>query len=369
LTSRINDLAGACRDKPRRYHAAHLQRQEKRFGEQIMTELTRRHLFASAAGAAAATSLGSLAVGTPAHAAAPPAGKQVAGWYRYKVGDIEVTVVTDGANRFKPPENFVVNAKKEDVSAALRAAYFQDDMMLNPYTPIVVNTGGKLYVVDTGVGEAALTSSKGAVGQFQTNLAAAGIDAKNIDAVIITHFHGDHINGLLKADNSLAFPNAEILVPAAEQKYWMDDGEMSRAPAGRVEGHFKNVRRVFNPNVLKRVSPYEVGKEIAPGITTVATHGHSPGHNSLVLSSGTSKVFVQGDVTSVPYLFVRNPGWHVMFDQDAKMAEETRRKTYDMLVAEKMPVQGFHYPFPSLAYVEKTGSGYREVPVPWSPTI
>jgi glyoxylase-like metal-dependent hydrolase (beta-lactamase superfamily II) len=238
-----------------------------------------------------------------------------------------------------------------------------------PYNPIVVNTAGKLVLIDTGQGEAAYTNSKGQAGQFMTNLAAAGIDAKNIDAVIITHYHGDHVNGLLKADNSLAFPNAEVLVPAAEHQYWMDDGEMSRAPAGRMEGLFKNNRRVFNAEVLKRVKTYEAGKEVVPGLTAVATPGHSPGHSSLVMASGNSKVYVQADVTNVPYLFARNPGWHVVFDQDPKMAEETRRKVYDMLVAEKMMVQGFHYPFPALAYVEKNGHGYRETMVPWNPAI
>jgi glyoxylase-like metal-dependent hydrolase (beta-lactamase superfamily II) len=335
-----------------------------------MTELTRRHLFATAAGAAAATSLGPLALDMAAHAAAPPAGKQVAGWYRYKVGDIEVTVVTDGANRFKLPDNWVVNAKKEDVGAALRAAYVSnDDTVMVPYNPIVVNTSGKLVLIDTGQGEAAYNNSKGQAGQFLTNLAASGIDPKAIDAVVITHYHGDHVNGLLKADGSLTFPNAEVLVPAAEHKFWMDDGEMSRAPAGRMEGLFKNNRRVFNAEVQKRLKTYDAGKEVVPGLTSVATPGHTPGHSSLILASGGKSVYVQADVTNVPYLFARNPGWHVVFDQDAKMAEATRRKVYDMLAADKLPVQGFHYPFPSLAYVEKAGSGYREVPVPWSPTI
>jgi glyoxylase-like metal-dependent hydrolase (beta-lactamase superfamily II) len=131
---------------------------------------------------------------------------------------------------------------------------------------------------------------------------------------------------------------------------------------------FKNLRRVFD-SIGRKVTPYEPGKEIAPGITSVATPGHTPGHSAHILASGNSKVFVQGDVTHVPFLFVRNPGWHAFYDQDPAMAEATRRKVYDMLVAEKMPVQGFHYPFPSLAYVEKSGNGYREVPVPWNPTI
>ena len=177
------------------------------------------------------------------------------------------------------------------------------------------------------------------------------------------------MNGLLKADNTPAFPNAEILVPANEHKYWMDDGEMSRAPKGRIEGLFKNARRVFSGDVAKRVRTYEWDKDVVPGVTAVGTPGHSPGHTSFVVSSGSSKVFVQSDLTHVPYLFVRNPGWHAFYDQDAAMAEATRRRVYDMLAAEKMMVQGFHYPFPSHAYVEKSGNGYRETMVLWNPAI
>jgi glyoxylase-like metal-dependent hydrolase (beta-lactamase superfamily II) len=149
----------------------------------------------------------------------------------------------------------------------------------------------------------------------------------------------------------------------------MDDGLMSRAPKGRIEGVFRNVRRVMTPDVLKRLRTYEWDKEVIPGITAVGTPGHTPGHSSHVVSSGSAKIYVQGDVTHAPFLFVRNPGWHPYYDQDPVMAEATRRKVYDMLVAEKMVVQGFHYPFPSHAYVEKTDTGYREIPLPWNPTI
>jgi glyoxylase-like metal-dependent hydrolase (beta-lactamase superfamily II) len=331
-----------------------------------MTTLTRRGLLA---GAAAATAFAPLVNPMPARAAAPPAGTQAPGWYRYKVGSIEVTVATDGANKFKFADDHVTNKKRDEVNAALEAAYYEKDMMTTPYNPVVVNTGSKLVVIDTGTGEAAFARTKGVTGQFQSNLKAAGIDRDAVDTVIISHYHGDHINGLLKPDKSLAFPNAEILVPAAEHKFFMDDGEMSRAPKGRMETVFKNVREVMTGDVLKRVKPYEPGQEIVTGITAVATRGHSWGHSSHVVASGSSKVFVQGDVTHVPFLFVRNPDWHAFYDQDPAMAETTRRKVYDMLVAEKMLVQGFHYPFPSLAHVEKSGTGYREIPVPWSPTI
>ena len=331
-----------------------------------MTTFTRRDLLSAAAGAAAATSL---PFNQPVHAATPPAGKQTAGWYRYKIGSIEVTVATDGVNRFKMAEDHVTNIKKDVVNAALAEVFMEKDMMTTPYNPIAINTGSKLAIIDTGTGESNYKKSNGTAGQFVTNLAAAGIDRNAVDVVIISHYHGDHVNGLLMDDNSLTYPNAEILVPAREHQYWMDDGEMSRAPKGRIEGVFKNARRVFTPEALKRVRTYEGGKEVIPGVTAQGTPGHSPGHSSFVIASGSDSVYVQSDVTHVPFLFVRHPDWHVFYDQDAAMAEATRRKVYDMLAADKMRVQGFHYPFPSLAHVEKVGNGYREIPVIWNPNI
>ncbi len=332
-----------------------------------MTTLTRRSVMggAAAAGAALLTSAPSSSV----QAAAPLSGQQAPGWYRYKVGSFEVTVATDGVNRFKFPDGFVTNRSREQLNAALAASYGQPgpDMIAIPYCPCVVNTGSRLVVIDTGTGEANFKNSKGAAGQFQANLKASGIDRGQVDVVVISHIHGDHINGLLAPDNKPAFPNAEIMVPAPEWKFFIDDGEMSRQSSDRMKGVFANFRRVFDA-LGRKVTQYEAGKEVVSGITAVATHGHTPGHMSHIVASGNSKVYVQADVTNLP-IFVRNPDWHLMFDQDAQMAEATRRKVYDMLVAEKMMVQGFHYPFPGLAYIEKAGNGYREIPVPWSPVL
>lgn len=325
---------------------------------------SRRNVLAGAATLAATP----LLPNASADAAAPLADKQAPSFYRYKVGDIQVNVVSDGAVTNPLPDTLVVNVKKDDVNAVLEQAFMPKDKITNPFTPLAINTGGKLVIVDTGNGPGAFAASKGNVGQFASNLAAAGIDAKNVDMVVISHFHGDHINGLLTADNQPAFPNAEVLVSAAEWKYFMDDGEMSRANE-RIQTQFKNVRRVFEAGLNKKVTPYEWGKEVAPGLLATATVGHTPGHTSFVLSSGSDKVFIQSDVTGLPVLFAANPGWHSMFDQDAAMAETTRRKVYDMLAAEKMRVQGYHYPFPSNGYVRKEGDGYRLVVAPWSPVI
>jgi glyoxylase-like metal-dependent hydrolase (beta-lactamase superfamily II) len=333
----------------------------------LMTELSRRHVLTGAVAASAATALMPLAH-SPASAAAPLATTQAPGWYRYNVGSYQITAVTDGRTTFKFPDSFVLNAKRDQVNEALAAAYMEKDTMTIPYTPIVINTGSKLVVMDTGTGEANFDRSKGVGGQFHSNLKASGIDRNAVDLVVISHFHGDHINGLITPDGKPAFPNAEILVPAVEMKYFMDDGEMSRQTTDRMKGVFAGARTVFDA-LKRKVTPYEAGKDVAPGITSVATSGHTPGHVSYVVASGNAKVYVQADVTNHPALFARNPGWHAFFDQDPKMAEETRRKVYDMLVAEKMMVQGFHYPFPGVAYIEKAGSGYREIPVMWNGTL
>ena len=332
-----------------------------------MTELTRRSVIAGAA-VGAASAMSPIATSVPANAAAPAAGKQAAGWYRYKVGDFEVTVVTDGSRPTKLPDNFIRNAQRDAWSAGLAAVYMDKESPAFPFTPIVVNTGPKLVAIDTGLGVAAYEQSKGAIGQYQTNLAAAGIDPKSIDTVIISHFHGDHINGLLAAGNNPAFPNAEILVPEVEWKFWTDEGEASRASEG-LKGNFANAKRVFGA-LGNKVTPYQAGKEVAPGITAVATPGHTPGHTSFTISSGSASVMAQIDVTAGPaLLFVRNPDYQAFFDMDGPLAVQTRRKLYDQLAADKTMVQGFHLPFPSVGYMEKDGNGYRFVPSPWNPTI
>jgi glyoxylase-like metal-dependent hydrolase (beta-lactamase superfamily II) len=304
-----------------------------------------------------------------ADAATAVADKQAPSFYRYKVGDIVVTVVSDGKNVFPLTDGFIPNAKRDDINAALDKAFMPHDMVTIWFAPLVIQSGGKLIVIDTGTGPTAKAASKGANGLFVENMTAAGFDPQKVDMVVISHFHTDHVNGLLTADGKPAFPNAEVLVPATEWKFWTDDGEMSRAKGERMVGLFKSNRNVFETGLKKKVTPYEWNKEIAPGLTSVETIGHTPGHTSYVLSSGSGKVFIQSDVTNNPNLFAANPAWHATFDQDGDMAEKTRRRIYDMVVAEKLQVQGFHYPFPGLGNVVKDGDGYRVVPAPWNPVI
>jgi glyoxylase-like metal-dependent hydrolase (beta-lactamase superfamily II) len=328
-----------------------------------MSKMNRRTLLAGTAAAAGTAVLGPIAAVEPARASAPLAGKQAPGFYRYKLGSYEITTVTDGAITFPLGDTFVINAKKDEVNDALEAAFMPRDRMTIVFNPVVVNTGSKLILIDTGLGPKAPPNS--AAGQLMNNLAASGIDPKAIDTVVISHFHADHVNGLLTTDEKLAFPNAEVMVPAKEWAFWMDDGEMSRAPAGRMADLFKNNRRVFDA-LARKVTQYPWDKEVLPGITAVGTPGHTPGHTSYTIASGSDQVFVFSDVTNHPALFIRNPGWHAFFDQDADMAEATRRKVADRLAADKMLVQAFHFPFPSVSYIQKDGNGYRAIPIVWN---
>lgn len=324
-----------------------------------LNRLTRRHVFAGAAvtAAAALTPL----TGAPARAAAP-AGKGT-GIYRYKIGDYEIIQIMDGARTFPMPDAFVTNVSKDQAIQAAAAAYMPEGKVTIPFSPMLVNTGSKLVLIDTGNGLGAFAGSKGAVGQARGNMEAAGIDPKQIDIVLISHFHGDHIGGLKNADGSPAFPNAEIKVPAVEQAFWGDDANQSKAN-GFNKGQFAGVKKMMEG---VKVTPYDSGKEVAPGITSVFTPGHTPGHTSFVIASGAKKLLVQSDVTNIPSLFLRNPDWQVSFDNDGALAVQTRHKMYDMAAAEKMPVAGYHFPYPCIGHVEKNGAGYRLVPVAWDP--
>ena len=332
-----------------------------------MTDLKRRHLLAGAAavGAAAVTGLRPIAT----NASVPQSGAQAPGFYRYKVGSYECTSINDGARTFPMPDKFVVNVPKDEALAAADAAYMPKGMVTVPFNPQLINTGSKLVLIDAGNGVANLEPSKGAVGRTLQNLQAAGVDPKTIDIVLLSHLHPDHTNGIRLADGALAFPNAEIMVPVKDWEFWTSEDNAAKAESNAMmKNYFANVKKTF-AGLEAKVTKYEWGKEVAPGITSIATPGHTPGHTSFAVASGDSKVLIQSDVTNIPEFFLRNPDWYVAFDTDGPLAQQTRHKFYDMAAAEKATVIGFHFTFPSVGHVEKDGAKYRLIPSAWSPTI
>jgi glyoxylase-like metal-dependent hydrolase (beta-lactamase superfamily II) len=327
------------------------------FQEGEMITVDRRTLLAGAT----ALTAGALAhFPATARAAAPAAGKQAPGYYRYKLGDFEITAVTDGVWTPDVSANLVPNASLPDIQKTLTDQFQRTDKFAIPFTPMVVNTGSRLVLIDTG--SAGLFTPTAA--SFTDNFTAAGFDPKQIDIVVISHFHGDHINGLRTKSGELTFPNAEIKVPAAEWAHWMDDARMASTPEA-ARGNFNNSRRVFG-SIAKDVARFDAGKEIAPGITSVAAYGHTPGHTAFVISSGKETMMSIVDAVNNAYVFLRHPEWHLSFDTDKPMAVETRKKLLDQAVSDKMLVAGYHWPFPAVGHISKEGAGYRLNHIPWS---
>lgn len=318
-----------------------------------MTSLSRRGLLTGVTATAIAGGAGHSGVSL---AQLGPA--SVDGTHRFKVGGIEVTSILDGVRRVKLAASPTRSASLEQFQDALAADGLARDETASVFHPLLVRTGGRLVLIDTGNGPRSLSAGTGLTAR---RLAALGIDPKQVDTVIISHFHGDHIGGLVTADGAQAFPNAEIKVPLDEWNYWLDDVNMNKAAEGsNLRNAHNNVRRVFGAIPGKNLAKFTDGKEVAPGITAMATPGHTPGHTSFVIASGADKLLVQADVTSgIASVFVRHPDWFGGGDMDGPMAVQTRRKLYDMLAVETMPMSGYHLPFPAIGRIERSGSGYR----------
>ena len=225
-----------------------------------MINLNRRHLLAGAAAAGAATALTSSFAASPARAAVPPAGAQAPGFYRYKVGTYECTSINDGARSFPLPDTFVTNVQKDEALAAAEAAYMPKGMVTVPFNPQLINTGSKLVLIDSGNGVANFEPTKGAVGRTLQNLAAAGVDPKSIDIVLMSHLHPDHTNGIRAADGSMAFPNAEIMVPANDWEFWMSDENAAKAESNAMmKNYFANVKKTF-AGIESKVTQVRLGQ-------------------------------------------------------------------------------------------------------------
>jgi glyoxylase-like metal-dependent hydrolase (beta-lactamase superfamily II) len=318
-----------------------------------MTAFTRRTLLAGSTAA--------LLAGGPANAAAPVAGKQSAGVYRTRLGSYELTALYDGTWFRKIDDKFVRNASAAEVDKALTDAFLQPGIVPTPFTPLLVNTGSKLVLIDTGTGGQLGPTT----GHLAGAVAAAGVQPAAVDTILISHFHPDHINGIKDKDGKKVFANAEIFVPEPEWEWWMDDVRMNSMPEG-ARPLFLNARRIF-ADIAGEVKRFEPGGEVAPGISSIAAYGHTPGHTAFAVASGNQSMLVLGDTTNHPWLFARYPHWQGVFDVDGNVAVETRKRLLDRAAADRMLVHGYHFPFPASGYIARSGNGYEVVPVMWQP--
>jgi glyoxylase-like metal-dependent hydrolase (beta-lactamase superfamily II) len=316
-----------------------------------MFEISRRDLVLSAAGAYAAFGLTK-----PIAFIGAAEAQQTPNFRKYKVGDIEVISLYDGVWEKAHDENFIKGANVEQTKAALRAAGLSDTHVPVPFTVIAINTGGRLVLIDTGTGGGQTGGPK--AGVLAQSMAAAGIDPKNVKTIIVSHFHGDHISGLMAKDtNAQMFPEAEIIVPAAELKWWTQSVESIPEPrrglAQRVQATLPN---------WKNVKPVDGEAELVPGVRAIPAFGHTQGHTAHLISSGGKQLLVTADATNIQALFVKNPEWQAAFDHVPDQAVATRKRLFDRAIADKTMVAGYHWGLPNVGTIAKDGSGYAFTP-------
>lgn len=318
--------------------------------------LHRRHfLSAGIAGTAALTLSSGWTQGAPSLGAPTlPA----PGFRKTQVGDIEVFALNDGVLRRPLGEEFVRNAPIEQVQALLARQQLPTSHVDIPFTPVLVVSQGVKYLIDTGFAD----NGPPTTGRLLGHLAAAGFQPGDIDHVILSHYHGDHINGLRNKAGQWVFPKARVHVPAPEHAYWMSDEKMDAAPPA-AQASFDNVRRVIGSLPADRLAIFEPGATLGPGITSQAAFGHTPGMSIFQVSSRGQSYLYLADVTNVPALFARAPDWAVAFDMDAEMARQTRRRILAQAAQGQMLVGGFHFPFPAFGRIAPVDQGYAFTPL------
>lgn len=318
--------------------------------------LQRRHFLATGMAGAAALTFSSVWSQSTPSLGAPT--MPATGFKRMKLGAMEIVALHDGALRRPLGEEFVRNAPLEQVKSLLSSQNLPTEYVDIPFTAFLVVSGGTKFLIDTGFAD----NGPPTTGQLRANLAAAGYKPEDINHVILSHYHGDHINGVRAKGGSLVYPNAKIHVPAPEHAFWMDDARMEAAPPA-MKGAFQNVRRVLGSLPADKLVQFQPGAELAPGIVSSAAYGHTPGMAVFTVTSEGQSFMYVADVTNIPSLFARSPEWAVQFDMDAEMARQTRRRIFDQVVKDNMVAGGFHFPFPAFGKLEAAGKGYQFVPV------
>jgi len=319
----------------------------------------RRTVLTLAAGAAGLATGRGIASEADGQTVASPAGN--AGYYRFRVGDVTATVVSDGLIG-GTPRIYADDAPESELREVLRRAFLSLDRLTLNLNTLLIETGGRRILVEAGAGQTMGPNG----GRVFANLAALGLAPRDIDVVVISHTHPDHVGNLRAADGGKAFPRATVFAPKADWDFFVrGEPDLSYMPVP------EDFRRRFGTAIKRSVEPvasevqfYEAGSEIVPGLTAVAAAGHTPGMAAFLVHSAKDQLLLTADLAYHPVVNIDRP-WRPGPDRDKDAAAASRRRVFDRAAADQTLVLGFHYPFPGLGRILKTEAGYAWVPVGW----
>lgn len=309
--------------------------------------------------ASAILTMGLEAGNTPASAAAPFVHTQAPGYFRWTLGTFEITALNDGAGLL--PMNILLHGAKTDEVAR---AYAADHLALPVHTSrnqFLINTGSKLVLIDTGGGDDFDLHE----GRLRESLPAAGYRPEQVDLVLITHLHADHIGGLL-VDGKMAFPNATIRLDKRELAYWTSTKNEAAAPA-EAKANFAKARADLAPYIAAgRVETFDGATEIVPGIRSVPAYGHTPGHTFYVVENKGQKLMLWGDVVHAASVQFPDPAVTIAFDTDEPQARAVREQAFADAAREGYWVAAAHLSFPGTGHIRSDGDHYVFVPPTWT---
>jgi glyoxylase-like metal-dependent hydrolase (beta-lactamase superfamily II) len=324
--------------------------------------VSRRSLLA---GACAATALATTPAPTPAWAKAPLKNTQAPAFHRFKVGEFEATVVSDGPLALGPPSGDVFKGvSKEDMIQVLNSNFLPADAVEIEQNVLVVNTGRQLVLFDTGSGPTIKAFGPN-VGKLVANLKAAGIDPRQIDVIALTHPHPDHCFALMTAKGARVFPKAQIYLTQADFDFFTDE---SKATNDMMKMFVGGARQNLLPN-RDRIVFIKDGQEIVPGIQAMLTPGHTLGHTSYMITSQGQSLFNSGDVCHHHIISTERPRIPFAFDIDGEQGVASRLKTFDMLASTRTRMIAYHFPWPGVGFVGRQGDAYRYFPAPMRTVI
>jgi glyoxylase-like metal-dependent hydrolase (beta-lactamase superfamily II) len=321
---------------------------------------TLNRLFATVMGATSIALVASFPT-VNVQAAAPMISAQPAAFYTIKVGAFEVTAVYDGGGPLSPT---LLHEDAQRVLTMLESNYLPTDNIQGSIAGFVVNTGSKLILIDTGTGGQGTKT-----GKFMKNFRAAGYQPEQVDEILLTHLHHDHVGGIVGPDGQALFPNAVIRLAQSESDYWLSPSNAQRALDGEKDD-FEVARKAAKPyEDSGRWSPFQAGKLIDPGIQALALPGHTPGHTGYQLTSNGHTLFIWGDVVNFAVVQLPRPSISVDFDNNPVQAAKTRAALLRRLSQEGALVAGPHMPFPGFGHLRVQAQGYAWIPVTYSDAI